>query len=441
MQQIHMKAPNNWINDPNGFIYYKGKYHLFYQYFPYAPQWGTMHWGHAVSDDLVNWEHCGIALYPTKWDDRNGCFSGSAIEHDGKMYVFYTGVRYLEVNPENIHKPFNEQFEPTQMMITSEDGFRFDNWNAKRTIIPAIENIAVGDRIHTRDPKVWRGKNGWYLVLGSSLNGQRGQALLYRSNDLIHWEYAGKAMNGALPGWGWECPDYFECDGTGMMLFSAMGFEEMDGKPQNHSLCCTASFDEDCCRMSLSDQYQMVDYGKDLYAPQTTTDAQGRRVMVAWLRMPHPTAEGWIGMFTAPRVVEYKEGRIYFHLHPAIHQAFQKPIASASQADSGIYCIRTALHDGEELKIGDYRIYRANGKLYADRSALGDVCEGCQMISETPPVQDGYQIEVIVDKNIIEIFVNDGEFVITHVVYDLEQQVTASAGVQLQMYTVGSMEE
>ena len=82
MHQIHLKAPNNWINDPNGFIYYKGQYHLFYQYFPYAPQWGTMHWGHAVSDDLVNWEHCGIALYPTKWADRNGCFSGSAVELD-----------------------------------------------------------------------------------------------------------------------------------------------------------------------------------------------------------------------------------------------------------------------------------------------------------------------------------------------------------------------
>lgn len=437
MHQIHLKAPNNWINDPNGFIYYKGQYHLFYQYFPYAPQWGTMHWGHAVSDDLVNWEHCGIALYPTKWADRNGCFSGSAVELDGKMYVFYTGVRYLEVDPENIHKPFNEQFEPTQMMITSEDGFHFDNWNGKRAIIPPIENVAIGNRIHTRDPKVWRGKNGWYLILGSSLECKQGQVLLYRSDDLTHWEYAGKAMNEALPGWGWECPDYFEVDGTGILLFSAMGIEEPDGKPQSHSLCCTAWFDEASCRMSFADQYQLVDYGKDLYAPQTTTDAQGRRVMVAWLRMPHPTEEGWIGMFTAPRVVECRDGRIYFRLHPAIRQAMQKPIDRASQADSGIYCIRTALHDGEELKIGGYRIYRADGKLYADRSALGEESEGYQPVSQTPPVQDGYEIEVIVDKNVVEIFINDGEFVITHVVYGLEQQVTASEGVTLQMYTIG----
>lgn len=66
MDKIHLKSPSNWINDPNGFIYYKGKYHLFYQHFPYAPVWGRMHWGHAVSDNLVTWEHKGIALYPTK---------------------------------------------------------------------------------------------------------------------------------------------------------------------------------------------------------------------------------------------------------------------------------------------------------------------------------------------------------------------------------------
>ena len=78
-QNIHLKCPGGWINDPNGFIYYKGKYHLFYQYFPYAPQWGRMHWGHAVSDDLAHWEHVGVALYPSKYNDADGCFSGSAV--------------------------------------------------------------------------------------------------------------------------------------------------------------------------------------------------------------------------------------------------------------------------------------------------------------------------------------------------------------------------
>ena len=138
IQRIHAKAPDNWVNDPNGLIYYKGYYHLFYQYFPYAPRWGTMHWGHAVSRDLVNWEHRGIALFPTKRGDENGCFSGSAVEKDGRLCLIYTGVRYEPADPEDIHVSFNEQFESCQMMISSEDGFHFDNWKDKEMVLPPL---------------------------------------------------------------------------------------------------------------------------------------------------------------------------------------------------------------------------------------------------------------------------------------------------------------
>ena len=107
---LHLKAPGNWINDPNGFIYYKGRYHLFYQYFPYAPVWGTMHWGHAVSRDLVHWEHLGAALFPTRYEDQNGCFSGSALEHEGKLYLYYTGIHYDMPDQANIHTCLNDEF-------------------------------------------------------------------------------------------------------------------------------------------------------------------------------------------------------------------------------------------------------------------------------------------------------------------------------------------
>lgn len=118
---INLKAPGNWINDPNGFIYYKGKYHLFYQYFPYAPIWGTMHWGHAISEDMVNWEHIGIALFPTKDYDRNGVFSGSALEIDGKLNLYYTAARYVDENIDNIHVSGGKIYQ-SQAMISSKDG-------------------------------------------------------------------------------------------------------------------------------------------------------------------------------------------------------------------------------------------------------------------------------------------------------------------------------
>ena len=89
--QYHIAAPANWINDPNGFCFYKGEYHLFYQYHPYSSQWGPMHWGHVASKDLADWEHRPIALAPTDEYDKDGCFSGSAIEKDGN-YIYYIQV-------------------------------------------------------------------------------------------------------------------------------------------------------------------------------------------------------------------------------------------------------------------------------------------------------------------------------------------------------------
>lgn len=172
--KLHLKAPGNWINDPNGFIYYKGKYHLFYQYFPYAPAWATMHWGHAVSDDLVTWTHQEIALYPSKYWDSNGCFSGSAVQEDGKLYIYYTGVRYEEITKEDIHHCVNEQFESSQLMITSEDGIHFDNNKDKKLIIPPIMDASLGHRTHTRDPKVWKSGDHYYMVLGSTLDEKKG---------------------------------------------------------------------------------------------------------------------------------------------------------------------------------------------------------------------------------------------------------------------------
>ncbi|EAC9468344.1 glycoside hydrolase family 32 protein, partial [Listeria monocytogenes] len=95
-QNYHFSAPIGWINDPNGFIYYKGHYHLFYQYYPYDSRWGPMHWGHARSSDLVHWEDLPVALAPDQPYDSGGCFSGSAIERDGKLYLFYTGCQEID---------------------------------------------------------------------------------------------------------------------------------------------------------------------------------------------------------------------------------------------------------------------------------------------------------------------------------------------------------
>lgn len=90
LQRFHATPPTGWINDPNGFIWFKGRYHLFGQFYPYGSQWGTMHWGHWVSDDLVTWNWSGVALMPDTDADRDGCFSGTAIVVDNKLVVLYS---------------------------------------------------------------------------------------------------------------------------------------------------------------------------------------------------------------------------------------------------------------------------------------------------------------------------------------------------------------
>lgn len=423
---IHIKAPGCWMNDPNGFIFYKGQYHIFYQCFPYGPRWGRMHWGHAVSEDLVHWNHEGIALFPSKHGDRDGCFSGSAVEYDGKMYLFYTGVRYLAENPEDTNLCADEQFVSAQMMITSEDGIHFDNIRDKMEIIGPLEDESLGDKTHTRDPKVWREKDAWYMVLGTHGDDLNGKLLFYRSDDLRQWSFVNSVSKDGF-GWMWECPDYFVTRGGSVLSFSPMGFLK-DGYPEeNQNICMVVDFDEETCTMKMADEYQFLDYGLDLYAAQSTVDRDGRRVVAAWARMPEAVDGEWIGMMSSPRVVEVKDGHIYFRVHPAIREAYRRKISTPAEASEAGYRLETDLEDGEAIDIGGYRVFRKGERICTDRSRVaGSGREGqWRMHFETPCLKGGSHVEILVDSNLIEVFVNDGEYVITNVVYSLGNEIQA----------------
>ncbi len=429
MQRIHLKSPGNWINDPNGFIYYRGQYHLFYQYFPFGLTWGRMHWGHAVSSDLVSWEHKGIALYPTKADDRSGCFSGSAVEDKGKMYIFYTGVSYTDEDPENINVYRNSGFLASQMMISSEDGDLFDNLKDKKTVIPVIENPAVGSDVNTRDPKVWKGRDGWYMILGSTAD-NKGRFLFYRSSDLEKWDYSGY-FTAENAGWMWECPDYFETDGGSIVIFSPLGIAAGSSGYESYPVCAQAEFDEDKCSMKLG-KMQLFDIGNDLYAPQSTTDSEGRRTVIAWARMPEAVNGRWIGMFCIPRVVSISDGHIYFRPHPNIISAFSKEITDISQALDGCFRLVKEMSEGESIDIGGYVISAFDRKISADRSAVFAGHEETGYLFETPELKGGYHIDVFADTNLIEVYINDGEYVLSSVVYKTGSEIK---GEDYRLYT------
>ena len=421
---LHLKAPGHWINDPNGFIFYRGQYHLFYQHFPYEPRWGTMHWGHAVSDDLVHWEHRGIALFPSKGYDCNGIFSGSAVEVEGQMYLYYTAIRYLEENPEDIHRALDDRFEASQALVISPDGLRFDNLKAKRQVLPVLSQ--PGDPKNTRDPKVWRAADGSFrMVLGSTHQGV-GRLLFYRSEDGLHWTYLNRYTDPAL-GTTLECPDLFPLGDGWLLLGCPMGITADGLHYPDQSTFAPADFDEASGALTLTRAPEFLDWGLDLYAPQSTLDKEGRRVLIGWMRMPRPVEDApdrhpaWRGMMSLPRLVEWRDGRVCFPVHPNVPRCFTRPAADLSPlGEHRPVRLTGTLRNGESWNLGGFRIGMTDGCLETDRSALLAGLTGCRTTARTPDLgADRCRLEVYLEEHIVEVYIDDGRYVLSQVVYGL----------------------
>lgn len=426
---LHLRAPGNWINDPNGFIYYEGQYHMFYQYFPYAPVWGTMHWGHATSRDLIHWEHQGTVLFPTKDYDSNGIFSGSALDLDGKLALYYSAVRYLNVDKENIHVAVDEAFETSQAMIVSPDGMQFDNWHGKRQIIPVIRDDETGDCRHTRDPKVWRHNGVYYMALGSTWRDKCSRILFYRSPDGTRWQYCNQYRNEKY-GRIMECPDIFQVDGNYIFAGSAMFILEDGFDCRHHAVCARAGFSPDTCELELPDSYQFVDYGLDFYAPQSNVDADGRRVMVGWMRMPEAVEDRgdgrgiWNGIFSLPRVVECVDGHVCFRVHPEVDKSFSHILDDKETVDyNKPFRIKTELMEGRRLNVGGYILWIEDDCLRTDRSTVYPTAGAPRLVNRTPKLGGRYELDIFVEPNLIEIFVNSGQYVLSNVVYNLKPYI------------------
>ena len=433
MDKLHLKAPGSWLNDPNGFIYYKGQYHLFYQHFPFATRWGTMHWGHAVSDDLVHWEHLGVAIFPTKHFDQDGIFSGSALEIDGDMYLYYTGVRYYASEAENCHVSLNDVYECNQALITSKDGIHFDNYNGKKLLIPVIYDNDIAYYNHTRDPKLWKENDTYYMVLGSTYKMEIGRVIVLKSKDAINWDVA-YVMEDKKFGRILECPDIFTLGDQRAFLISPMYIAPPSEGYTALSMIGTIDFDPETCEISNLSEFEYIDYGHDIYATQSCEDEEGRRVMVVWVRMPVEAdnpwdAKPWNGMMCVPRVIEYIDGIFYFRIHPNVVKYFDTELSSQeikkfSAYREDPYMIETTIRNGESLSIGGYRIYMKDNTICTDRNKVFVKGTNLPNKYKVPPYAEEYKLTILVEANVIEIFVDDGRYCLTNTVYGLGKKIT-----------------
>lgn len=216
---IHITPRQGWINDPNGFIYFKNEFHLFCQHNPKDIKWGPMHWLHFISKDLIHFKEVGIVMKPDQeYDQELGCFSGSSIEKDGKMYVLYTGANYTK---------------QVQCLAISEDGYNFKK-SSKNPIIDE-KNLPNGYLINDfRDPKVFFKNNKYYVLLAARHKDGYSSILLYSSDDLLNYQFVNVLMS--IKDTMVECPDIiFEGDKCAL-IYSVSNLKQEDDKYQNQFL-------------------------------------------------------------------------------------------------------------------------------------------------------------------------------------------------------------
>lgn len=430
----HVAAPVGWINDPNGFCTYKGQYHLFYQYHPYSAQWGPMHWGHVVSDDLAHWKHLPIALRPDESYDRNGCFSGSAIEHDGKLYLIYTG---------NVALP-NECGYQDQALAVSDDGIRFTKFEGN-PILPAPTSDSINGS-DFRDPKVWKKDGKFYCVIGSkNVEGTHGQVLLYESDDLKDWRFKNISAHAeGNEGNMWECPNFCEVDGQDVLIMSPMGIAREENKFVNavDSGYMIGKLDY-YTGIFNHGAFDLLDYGSDFYAPQVTQTDDGRCIMIGWLAMWYADMpeqqDGWAGTMTVPRELHIRNGKLvsvpvkeleilregkvsHKNLNISVPTQLDgvkgvtgELIAEIDTAKSDNFAIALRA-DGDEKTLLTYDKETATFAINRENSGAGPK-DGREVVL-TP--EEILKLRIYLDRSSIEVFVNDGAAVLTSRIYPAE---------------------
>ncbi|WP_410766409.1 GH32 C-terminal domain-containing protein [Haloferax sp. DFSO60] len=287
--RFHLAGPAHWVNDPNGVVQYDGTYHLFYQYNPGGPFHGTIHWGHATSDDLLHWEDQPVALVPDPdGPDRDGCWSGcTVVDDDGTPTILYTGGRD--------HHQLPCLATSSDPLLRSWD--RHDENPIIETAPANLDILGTDDwAAEFRDHAVWKVGDDWYQLIGSALADVGGVALLYRSSDLRDWEFVGSLLGGTEGhGTVWECPELLEFSDSDLLHVS--NYDDVRYFV-GHADLETPDFDVD--------NEGLLDYG-EFYAPQSTVVDDGRALMWGWVKESRGVNEqwhaGWSGMLSLPREV------------------------------------------------------------------------------------------------------------------------------------------
>ncbi len=435
---FHFTPPSNWLNDPNGLVYFDGEYHLFYQYHPHNSVWGPMHWGHAVSTDMVNWQHLPIALYP---DEHGMIYSGSAVVDWNNSAGF--GEKALVAI-----FTYNKDHLETQNLAFSTDKGRTWTKYAGNPVIPHPEHLK-----DFRDPKVFWHEDHWVMCLAAG-----DTILFYTSANLKQWDQSGSFGGGYGSTDGvWETPDLFQlpvinASDSSWVLIVGVG----NGGPAGGSATqyFIGNFDgRNFISENSSDTILWADHGADYYAPQSWSNEPNlRRIMVGWMSNWQyanviPTST-WRGVFSIPRELSlaqtangirlvHKPASELEKLRNTHHYWQSTVIQSDSNLLDGIQAkaleIRAEFQITNDVKCFGFHVrmgmdertaisYMVEEKtLQVDRTHSGkvDFADAFAAIHsvELQPIDNIISLHIFVDSSSIEVFANDGLVVLTDLIF------------------------
>ncbi len=434
--QFHFTPPSGWMNDPNGMVYHNGEYHLFYQYYPDSIVWGPMHWGHAISSDLLHWQHLPIALYP---DSLGYIFSGSAIiDHANSsglgssdslpMIAFFT---YHDMDGERNGRI---DFQSQSLAYSVDQGRTFHKYDGN----PLINNPGIRD---FRDPKVIRdeARQQWILVLAAY-----DKVMFYKSVDLINWTSSGEfGIEGDARLW--ECPDLIHMRVSGSEESKWVLITSIQSGAPNGGTATSYFVGEFEGNTFIADpnQQNWLDFGKDNYAFVTWTNLppeDNRVIGVGWMSnwqyAQQVPSTGWRSAMTLPREITlHRDGDSYFLRSQVIREFSKLTEPSVKLEDTRKSTlpelalikinlpatgatIRLSNDAGEYVLIG---YNSATSLLYIDRSNSGETAFSPEFPGiHTAPcsVEDGLiAIELYLDRSSIELFAQDGLVSMTELVF------------------------
>lgn len=416
---FHIEPPHGLLNDPNGFSYFDGKWHLFYQYFPFGAAHGLKSWVHTQSSDLVHFEETGTVLYPDTPLDSHGAYSGSAMQFDDKLFLFYTG----NVRDEN------------WVRHTYQIGALMDNKGEIEKITDILIDQPLDTTDHFRDPQIFCYKDDYYAIVGGQDLDKKGIVKLYKSQtkDYLNWNYIGDLdFANDRTAYMMECPNLVFVKDQPVLLYCPQGLDKKVLDYDNiypNMYKMAEGFDPETARLIDPSPLINLDEGFECYATQAFNAPDGRALAVSWLALPdvsYPTdAYDYQGCLSLVKELTITDGKLYQYPVEAITSLRTESQPFATQAHTANqYELELTFADASRSELvlfanADQKGLRLivdteKGELLLDRSQCGQAfateygqTRRCTIDKKATTAR------IFIDKSVFEIFINKGEKVLS----------------------------